>query len=62
DMCITAAAVLIIVLSVIKNVGLDGSRLAPDRAGQDRAGQDRAGQDRAGRRAAEEPGSAGGEG
>lgn len=57
DMCITAAAVLIIVLSVIKNVGLDGSRLAPDRAGQDRAGQDRAG-----RRAAEEPGSAGGEG
>lgn len=29
DMCITAAAILIIVLSVIKNIGLDGKRLAP---------------------------------
>jgi signal peptidase II len=31
DMCITGAAVLIIVLSVIKNIGLDGKRLAPAR-------------------------------
>ncbi|MFC7624030.1 signal peptidase II [Microlunatus sp. GCM10028923] len=29
DMCITGAAILIIVLSVIKNIGLDGQRLAP---------------------------------
>lgn len=31
DMCITGAAILIIVLSVIKNIGLDGKRLAPTR-------------------------------
>jgi signal peptidase II len=34
DMCITAAAILIIVLSVIKNIGLDGKRLAPARRPQ----------------------------
>ena len=30
DMCITAAAVLIMVLAVVRNVGLDGSRAARD--------------------------------
>ena len=41
DMCITAAAALILVLSVVKNVGLDGRRAAgtstaaaPDHAGE----------------------------
>jgi signal peptidase II len=30
DMCITAAAILIIVLAVVRNVGLDGSRAVRD--------------------------------
>ncbi|WP_281351023.1 signal peptidase II [Microlunatus speluncae] len=49
DMCITGAAILIIVLSVIKNIGLDGKRLAPTR---------RSGDDQAARDAPREPGPA----
>ena len=30
DMCITAAAILIMVLAVVRNIGLDGSRVARD--------------------------------
>ncbi len=35
DICITSAAVLIMILSVIKNVGIDGTRYARGRAAQD---------------------------
>ena len=33
-MCITAAAVLIMILAVIKNVGIDGERYTKPRAGR----------------------------
>lgn len=40
DMCITTAAVLIVVLSVIKNVGLDGKRLSAKQRSADPPAQD----------------------